>query len=1370
MWFGLAYVYTWLWVLFYADDGYYEYVPKRYRLKYRLTAYLAYLKAWMKLYWTSTKRFWRTWQSSWQIKQTYKKTAAQANNCLPLRMNPNGTSQWIFAQEAITAHQASTRMQQEQPLDTDSRALGIDNRATAFISGHLQDFEDDLEPTPQVVKAFGGTTISGVKRGTAIISIEDDDGGIHSIRLTDSYYVPGSKDRLLSPQHMAQCMKQQRRGETECKTTATQVTLTWQNGRYRRTIKLDPRTNVATIRSTPGYTNFMAFCTEAGFDTPQAETDPICLDTNIISDDENDDDAPTTQRVNKPSVRGGEDDQEPTFIDEHLPNTTQRGKNRHINVIEESEFERSEQARTDEAALLEMHYKFNHAPFSKLQEMAKQGATTRRLAYCRVPTCAACMYGKATKRQWRTKQRRDFQRKKATHPGEYVSVDQQKSPNVGFIAQLTGILTKSRYTCSTVFVDWYSGFGYTHIQKGQSAAETMEAKQAFERKCLAHGIKVKHYHADNGIFRAREWQDDCKKQGQGLTFTGVDSHHENGRAEARIRRLQEMTRTILSHAKRKWPHEINVHLWPYAMRTANDSINATPNMADKQKRSPEQLFSGSEVATNPKHWVHFGCPVFVLDQALRGSTKIFNKWRDRASVRIYLGRSPQHSRSVALVLNPETGLVSPQFHVQFDPHFDTVPQLYNKGAKHISKWQVKAGLTEVKPTIMPEPEGATTRQTSQSNSQGPTAVTFNLPEQEGAPQPEGAEQATPTERAPTEQAAGQQGEGSSSETSATQQQATTRRSQRVSKPVERLIQTMTAEIEQGAENAEILAYQSMFPRDDDHQENGMIVNDILAMKAKADPDTLYLHEARRQPDWGKFQEAMELEIDEQVNKGIYSVVKREDVPAGIKILPAVWQLRRKRDVRTSEIKKYKARCNVDGSKMIHGQHYEQTYAPVAGWTAIRLILSLVLLRNWKSVQLDYVLAFPQAPAVRDLYMEIPKAFTLDGVDNPEEYVLKVNRNLYGGKDAGRTWYLYLANKLESELGFTKSEHDDCVFYRGSMIYVLYTDDSIIVGPDQKEIDETVKQMMNVLDITIEGTLTDFLGVNIDRRSDNSIKLSQPRLVDQILQDLKLDQENVNTCETPALSSKLLSRHQDSRPFDNSFNYRSVIGKLHYLVAGSRSEIAYAVHQCARFSQDPKMEHAKAVKHIGRYLKGTKTEGMILEPDASKSLEVYVDADFAGNWDAQLAGKDRSTARSRHGFYITYGGIPIAWKSSLQQEIALSSTESEITGLSYALRETIPIMNLLQEMESKGYPVNGEQTSVHCKVFEDNQGAVEIAKTHKFRPRTKHLNNRLFHFRHYVDKGWITIHPISTLDQPADILTKPLNEPDFKKHRKAMNGW
>jgi len=179
----------------------------------------------------------------------------------------------------------------------------------------------------------------------------------------------------------------------------------------------------------------------------------------------------------------------------------------------------------------------------------------------------------------------------------------------------------------------------------------------------------------------------------------------------------------------------------------------------------------------------------------------------------------------------------------------------------------------------------------------------------------------------------------------------------------------------------------MYPRDDSCNERPIVDKNILAKKAKADPDTLYLHEAKRQPDWENFREAMELEIDQQVNQGIYSLVRRSELPEGAKVLKAVWQLRRKRDQRTNEIKKYKARCNIDGSQMIPGEHYEETYAPVAGWTAVRLVLALVLLLGWKSVQLDYVLAYPQAPAIRDLYMEIPKGFTLDRVDNPSEYVL-----------------------------------------------------------------------------------------------------------------------------------------------------------------------------------------------------------------------------------------------------------------------------------------------------------------------------------------------------------------------------------------------
>ena len=94
----------------------------------------------------------------------------------------------------------------------------------------------------------------------------------------------------------------------------------------------------------------------------------------------------------------------------------------------------------------------------------------------------------------------------------------------------------------------------------------------------------------------------------------------------------------------------------------------------------------------------------------------------------------------------------------------------------------------------------------------------------------------------------------------------------------------------------------------------------------------------------------------------------------------------------------------------------------------------------------------------------------------------------------------------------------------------------------------------------------------------------------------------------------------------------------------------------------------------------------------------------------------------------------------------------------------------QEMRQVGLPVGNKETKVHCKVFEDNSGALEIAKVAKFRPRTKHFNNRLHHFRSYVDSKEISIHKIGTESQIADILTKPLNEETLVRHRKVSMGW
>ena len=136
----------------------------------------------------------------------------------------------------------------------------------------------------------------------------------------------------------------------------------------------------------------------------------------------------------------------------------------------------------------------------------------------------------------------------------------------------------------------------------------------------------------------------------------------------------------------------------------------------------------------------------------------------------------------------------------------------------------------------------------------------------------------------------------------------------------------------------------------------------------------------------------------------------------------------------------------------------------------------------------------------------------------------------------------------------------------------------------------------------------------------------------------------------------------------------------------------------------------------------------------------------------------------------FKGCPVTWKSQLQTEICLITTESEYTGLSYALREVIPMMHLLDEFKAMGFDVGDTTPKVHCKVFEDNSGALEIAKNHKYRPRTKHLNVKLHHFRDYVVKGLISIHKIDTKDQLADYLTKALNKDTLLALRKRAIGW
>jgi hypothetical protein len=136
-----------------------------------------------------------------------------------------------------------------------------------------------------------------------------------------------------------------------------------------------------------------------------------------------------------------------------------------------------------------------------------------------------------------------------------------------------------------------------------------------------------------------------------------------------------------------------------------------------------------------------------------------------------------------------------------------------------------------------------------------------------------------------------------------------------------------------------------------------------------------------------------------------------------------------------------------------------------------------------------------------------------------------------------------------KLGFKPSEHDECVFYYGSTIFIVYTDDTTLLGPNKKEIDEIFKKLDDTFNIEDQGELSDYLGIKIVRNSDGIMEWSQPALIESILEDLGVvDIKTKNQPKirnTPSLTTVILTSHEGEPDHDEpkSFNYRQVIGKL-----------------------------------------------------------------------------------------------------------------------------------------------------------------------------------------------------------------------------------
>ena len=268
------------------------------------------------------------------------------------------------------------------------------------------------------------------------------------------------------------------------------------------------------------------------------------------------------------------------------------------------------------------------------------------------------------------------------------------------------------------------------------------------------------------------------------------------------------------------------------------------------------------------------------------------------------------------------------------------------------------------------------------------------------------------------------------------------------------------------------------------------LEDPIAYAATDNPDILYWDQVMKVHDRDKFIEAIGIELDSHERMGNYEPIPIAKVPNRAKLLDMVWSMWRKRHIKMQEVYKWKAQLNMHGGQQEHGIHYWDTYAPVVTWQTVRFFLILSILLGWHSRQLDFVMAYLQAPAEMPLYLHLPQGYRRKRMMQ-KSHILKLKCNVYGQKQAGRVWNQYMDQGMQ-EIGFTPSKFDPCLYYRGSVIFLVYIDDCIVFGPDDKAIDKVVTDLCNCAQnftIDDQGEIGDFLGIQIQKLDDGSIMLT-----------------------------------------------------------------------------------------------------------------------------------------------------------------------------------------------------------------------------------------------------------------------------------------
>ncbi|GMG19032.1 unnamed protein product [Ambrosiozyma monospora] len=490
---------------------------------------------------------------------------------------------------------------------------------------------------------------------------------------------------------------------------------------------------------------------------------------------------------------------------------------------------------------------------------------------------------------------------------------------------------------------------------------------------------------------------------------------------------------------------------------------------------------------------------------------------------------------------------------------------------------------------------------------------------------------------------------------------------------------------------------------------------------------------------------------------VYELVNVEDVPAGTKIVTGRYVNSVKVTPEKEEV--FKTRLVAKGFMQKVGENYIESFAPVSSFDSLRFVLAYSAINNWPITQVDAKTAFLNGKLDFPIYFKPP---TGSGTDT-SKCVWLLKRSLYGLCNSPNCWFTTCSLALES-FGFTPSKVDPCLFYKSGCIFLLYVDDGLCCGSNQKIVDDVIDFLSSKFVMKNLGAPSMFLGVNIDKvkqgyhinlrdsisKIENEYGVKPPlKLIDSPLS------KSVNLFKS---KTRLL------KPSEHSV-YRSIVGTILFLANTVRLDVAYPVSLLSQFLAAPQLVHLNAAKRVLQFLVQTKTDGILYAakdqpiatidarlvnatkpadqllddfPDAGKyKIHVVTDASFAPEPDR----------KSQSGYVTLFNNNVVSWGSVKQKVVALSTAESEYIGATEAIKSGICFSNLLTDLGLD---------STYIELSGDNIASLHLAAHKTKHQSTKHIDIKLHFIRNLVKEKRVKLTYVNTTQNLADMLTKVLD--------------